>query len=118
MAARYPGRAALGGGHLVRLVDRAAVGAADPRVSVLIAIAPPVKREDYAWDRTLASDKPKFFIQGEQDELCPVKDLWAFYAQAAGAEGAGRHRRRDAPVRRQDAARSARPLEDLLGDFD
>jgi uncharacterized protein len=54
-------------------------GAADPRVSVLIGIAPPVARANYAFPNTLASTKPKFFVQGSMDELCSVKDLWAFY---------------------------------------
>ena len=56
-------------------------GAADPRVSTLIAIAPPVARDGYWFPNTLASEKPKFLIQGAMDELCPVKSLWAFYAR-------------------------------------
>ena len=56
-------------------------GAADPRVSTLIAIAPPVARDGYSFPNTLASEKPKFLIQGAMDELCPVKSLWAFYAR-------------------------------------
>ena len=56
-------------------------GAQDPRVSVLIGIAPPVKREGYTWDHTLATSKPKFLVQGDLDELCPMKDMWAFYAK-------------------------------------
>jgi alpha/beta superfamily hydrolase len=56
-------------------------GAGDPRVSVLIAIAPPVARQGYSFDATLETRKPKFFIQGDLDELCPLKDLRAFYAK-------------------------------------
>jgi uncharacterized protein len=56
-------------------------GAADPRVSVLIGIAPPVAREGYSFANTLESPKPKFFVQGSLDELCPLKALWAFYAR-------------------------------------
>ena len=56
-------------------------GSDDPRVSALIGIAPPVKREGYAWSRTLDTVKPKFLVQGDMDELCPIKDLWAFYAK-------------------------------------
>lgn len=55
-------------------------GAADPRVTTLIGVAPPVKGRGYAFDRTLASTKPTFLVQGDLDELCPLKDLWAFYA--------------------------------------
>src|SRR5215510_7202914 len=57
------------------------VGAEDPRVSTLIGIALPVTRYDFgAVER---SAKPKFFIQGEFDELCPLKEMRAFYARAA-----------------------------------
>jgi hypothetical protein len=56
------------------------VGAEDPRVTTLIGIAPPVKGRGYEFRRTLDSGKPKFLIQGDLDELCPLKDLWAFYA--------------------------------------
>ena len=27
------------------------------------------------------STKPKFFIQGERDEICPLKRMYEFYAQ-------------------------------------
>lgn len=56
-------------------------GAADPRVSTLIGIAPPVTRENYNFTKTLESTKPKFLVQGDLDELCPLKDMWAFYAK-------------------------------------
>jgi len=56
-------------------------GSIDPRVSTLIGIAPPVTRENYDFTNTLASTKPKFFVQGDLDELCPLKDMWAFYAK-------------------------------------
>jgi len=57
------------------------VGAADPRVTTLVGIAPPVTRYDF--DAVARSTKPKFFIQGEFDELCPMKALKSFYARAA-----------------------------------
>src|SRR5262249_28742307 len=44
-------------------------GAADPRVSVLIGIAPPVTKEGYDFSHTKTSTKPKFFVQGESDEI-------------------------------------------------
>jgi alpha/beta superfamily hydrolase len=56
-------------------------GAVDPHVSALIAIAPPVTRPNYSFEHTLASTKPKFIVQGDMDELCPLKDMWAFYAR-------------------------------------
>jgi alpha/beta superfamily hydrolase len=57
-------------------------GAADPRVTVLIGIAPPLAR--YAFTATLETEKPTFLLQGNLDELCPVKDTWAFYAKLKG----------------------------------
>ena len=56
-------------------------GAVDDRVSTLIGIAPPVVRPGYTWPNTLDTDKPKFFVQGDLDELCPLKDMRAFYAK-------------------------------------
>ena len=56
-------------------------GAGDPRVSTLIGIAPPLSKYDFEAVRT--SHKPKFFIQGEFDEICPLKEMRAFYAKAA-----------------------------------
>jgi uncharacterized protein len=57
------------------------VGAADPRVSTLIAIAPPLSLYDF--EPIARSTKPKFFIQAERDEICPLKDMREFYARAA-----------------------------------
>lgn len=54
-------------------------GAADDRVTVLIGIAPPVTREGYDFANTRASTKPKFFVQGEADDICPLQDMWKFY---------------------------------------
>jgi len=56
-------------------------GAVDPRVSGLIGIAPPLARPGYSFNHTLESAKPKFFIQGDLDTLCPLKDMRAFYAK-------------------------------------
>lgn len=90
MHARYPNATLWAAGFSFGSWVALEVGAVDPRVSALIAIAPPVpSREgapvrhhhDYSFPNTLASAKPKFFIQGERDELCPLKDLWAFYAK-------------------------------------
>jgi alpha/beta superfamily hydrolase len=57
------------------------VGAADPRVSTLIGIAPPLSGYDF--EAVRLSTKPKFFIQGERDEICPLKTMREFYARAA-----------------------------------
>jgi alpha/beta superfamily hydrolase len=57
------------------------VGASDPRVTTLLGIAPPLSR--YEFEPVRVSAKPKFFIQGERDELCPLKEMQEFYARAA-----------------------------------
>ncbi len=57
------------------------VGAADPAVTTLLGIAPPLARYDFEPVRTSAT--PKFFIQGERDELCPLKQMQEFYAKCA-----------------------------------
>jgi alpha/beta superfamily hydrolase len=54
-------------------------------VSLLIGIAPPVATsvsgQPYDFSNTLASNKPKFFIQGEGDDVCPVEAMWQFYGR-------------------------------------
>ena len=55
------------------------VGADDPRVSLLLGIAPPVDRYDF--DALKTCTKPTFIIHGEEDELISVKDVRKFYAQ-------------------------------------
>jgi uncharacterized protein len=55
------------------------VGADDPRISALIGIAPPVANEGYVFERVTTSSKPKFFIQGERDEVCPLAEMKKFY---------------------------------------
>lgn len=61
------------------------VGASDDRVSVLIGIAPPfatsVSGQAYDFTNTLTSTKPKFLVQGEADEVCPLEEMWRFYAK-------------------------------------
>lgn len=81
MAGRYPGVPLWAAGFSFGAWIALEAGAVDPRVSVLIGVAPPVSRAAYSFEHTLASTKPKFLIQGDLDEVCPVKDLWAFYAK-------------------------------------
>jgi alpha/beta superfamily hydrolase len=81
MASRYPGLPLWAAGFSFGSWIALETGADDARVSVLIGIAPPVTRQGYTFDRVLASSKPKFIVQGDLDELCPLKDLWAFYAR-------------------------------------
>jgi uncharacterized protein len=57
------------------------VGADDPRVSLLVAIAPPVEGYDFSPMRE--SRKPKFLIHGERDEMTPLKMIRRFYGSLA-----------------------------------
>jgi uncharacterized protein len=54
------------------------VGAADARVSTLVAIAPPVT--GYELTALRESVKPKFLILGDRDEMSPLKAVRLFYA--------------------------------------
>jgi uncharacterized protein len=79
MEGRFPGvplwTAGVSFGSWVALT----VGAQDPRVRVLIGIAVPVDRYDFSAVKD--SDQAKFIIQGERDELVPLKDVRTFYAE-------------------------------------
>ena len=92
-------------------------GAGDPRVTLLIGIAPPVSRPNYSFEKTLQSTKPKFFVQGDLDDLCPLKDLRVFYAklhepkELAVIDGAGH-------LFEGRTREVGEALEDLLGDFE
>jgi alpha/beta superfamily hydrolase len=77
---RYPATAVWAGGMSFGAWVAMTVGADDDRVSALIGIAPPVNRYDF--EKVAQSEKPKFFIHGERDELCPLKDVREFYARA------------------------------------
>jgi hypothetical protein len=55
------------------------VGADDPRVSLLLGIAPPVDRYDF--DALKTCTLPKFIIHGDSDELISIKEIRKFYAQ-------------------------------------
>lgn len=54
-------------------------GAEDPRVSLLLGVAPPVDRYDFETLKTCRL--PKFIIHGESDELISIKEIRKFYAQ-------------------------------------
>jgi len=55
------------------------VGAEDPRVTLLLGVAAPVDRYDFA--AVKQSDKPTFLIHGEEDELISIKDVRRFYSE-------------------------------------
>ena len=90
------------------------VGVEDARVSTLLGIAPPLANYDF--ERVRASTKPKFFIQGERDELCPLKEMQEFYARAADPKELVVI---DAADHLFDGKTSevAEAVEDLLGDW-
>jgi uncharacterized protein len=85
MVARHPGIKLWAAGFSFGAWVALEVGALDDRVSALIGIAPPVATsvsgQVYTFEGTLASTKPKFFVQGEADEVCPLQAMWAFYGQ-------------------------------------
>ena len=81
MQEQYPGARLWVGGMSFGSWIALTVGAEDPRVSALVGIAPPLSRYDFG--PVERSTKPKFFIQGEFDELCPLREMRAFYARAA-----------------------------------
>jgi alpha/beta superfamily hydrolase len=81
MQQRYPGVRLWAAGMSFGSWIAMTVGAADARVSTLLGICPPLSRYDFEAVRT--SGKPKFFIQGERDEVSPLKEMQGFYARAA-----------------------------------
>ncbi|PYR29257.1 MAG: hypothetical protein DMF98_00485 [Acidobacteria bacterium] len=115
MSQRWPDAHMWGAGMSFGAWVALTVGAADPRVSTLIAIAPPLSRYDF--EPIARSTKPKFFIQGERDELCPLKDMREFYARAAEPKelvvvDAADH------LFDGKVSEVADAIEDLLGDWD
>src|SRR3954468_4960694 len=85
MSARYPRSPLWAAGFSFGAWVALEVGATDDRVTALIGIAPPVATsvsgQNYTFENTLASTKPKFFVQGEADEVCPLERMWAFYGR-------------------------------------
>jgi alpha/beta superfamily hydrolase len=85
VSARYPGTPVWAAGFSFGAWVALEVGATDDRVSVLIGISPPVATsvsgQQYDFTNTLQTTKPKFFVQGEADEVCPLEGMWHFYGQ-------------------------------------
>ena len=77
---RYPGAPLWAGGMSFGSWVALTTGAEDARVRALIGIALPVDRYDFSL--VAGSDQPKFFIHGERDEICPLKQVREFYARA------------------------------------
>jgi uncharacterized protein len=81
MAVRYPGLPLWAAGFSFGSFVALNAGAADARVQVLLGIGAAVDRYDY--EAVILSDKPKFLIHGEFDELIPLRAVKKFYAQLA-----------------------------------
>ena len=79
MATEHPGLEMWAAGFSFGSYVALTVGATDPRMGALIAIAPPVDRYDYS--PVIQAAKPTFIVHGERDELIPLARVRAFYAQ-------------------------------------
>jgi uncharacterized protein len=114
MQQQYPGAKIWAAGMSFGSWIAMSVGAADPGVTTLVGIAPPVSHYDF--EPIAKSTTPKFFIQGSHDEICPLKDLRAFYARAAEPKELavidGANHLFDSQV-----GEVADAIEDLLGDW-
>jgi alpha/beta superfamily hydrolase len=121
MAARFPGAKLWSAGFSFGSWVALEVGAQDARVSVLIGIAPPVATsvsgQTYTFEATLASTKPKFFVQGEADEICPLEAMWAFYGKLQEPKELVLIDSAD-HLFEGKAAEVGEALEDLLTDFE
>jgi alpha/beta superfamily hydrolase len=90
------------------------VGAGDPRVTLLLAIAPAV--DHYGFEGLRHTAKPAFIIHGEQDEIANVRHVRRLYGEMAEPkelvviEGADH-------VFDGRTSLVGEAIEDLLGDF-
>jgi uncharacterized protein len=80
MHARHPGAPLWAAGMSFGSWVGLTVGAFDPRVSLLLGIAIPPGRD---FSAVRDSAKPKFFIHGERDDICPLREVRDLYARAA-----------------------------------
>ena len=78
---RFPGLPILAAGMSFGSWIAASVGATDPRVSLVVAVAPPVDRYDFT--ELAGAAKPVFIVHGEDDELIAARDIRKFYATLA-----------------------------------
>ena len=115
MRERYPGAPLWAGGMSFGSWVGLTVGAADPRIQALIGIAMPIDRYDFT--AVAESDTPKFFIHGERDDICPLKQIREFYARAHDPKELvvidGADHLFDGKV-----GEVADAIEDLLGDYE
>ena len=114
MAAEYPGVELWAAGFSFGSYVALTAGTEDDRICALIGIAPPVDRYDFSAAKR--SSKPKFIIHGESDELIPLKEVRAFYAQLADPKELVEIDRANHLFEGQ-ASEVGDALEDLLADF-
>ncbi len=81
MRQRYPNAPIWAAGMSFGAWIALTVATTEPAISTMLGICPPLSRYDFDGVRT--SEKHKFFIQGEFDEICPLKEMKDFYAIAA-----------------------------------
>lgn len=79
VVARTPGVPLWVAGYSFGAWVSASVGAGNPRVAAMLAIAPLVEHHDF--DGFASSPKPTFVIQAERDEFCPLNTMYRFYAR-------------------------------------
>lgn len=79
MAAQHPELELWAAGFSFGSYIATTCGADDDRVCMLVAIAPPVDRYEFA--SVKRSTKPKFIVHGERDELISLRAVREFYAQ-------------------------------------
>ena len=114
MAAEYPGVELWAAGFSFGSYVALTAGAEDDRICAMIGIAPPVDRYDF--EAVKRSTKAKFIIHGEADELIPLKEVRAFYAQLADPKELVEIDRANHLFDGQ-AGEVGDALEDLLADF-
>lgn len=114
MASQYPDTELWAAGFSFGSYVALTVGAQDDRVCALIGIAPPVDRYDFT--AVYTSQKPKFIIHGEGDELIPLKQVREFYAKLAEPKELVEIDRATHLFEGQ-VSEVADALEDLLTDF-
>lgn len=114
MAARYPGKELWAAGFSFGSYIAMHCGAEDDRVCTLIGIAPPVDRYDYG--AVIQSDKPKFLVHGERDELIALTSVRRFYAQLRDPKDLVEIDRANHLFEGQ-ASEVGDALEELLADF-
>lgn len=78
---RFPGVPIWAAGMSFGSWIAASVGATDPRVSLVLLVAPAVDRHDYS--ELAAAAKPTFIVHGEDDELISAAAVRRFYATLA-----------------------------------